>query len=613
MKRIIVLSDGTGNSAASPFKTNVWRTYEALDLASGDQIARYDDGVGTSSVKFLAIIGGAFGWGLKRIVLDLYKFLCRNYDPGNPQKGIPADEIYAFGFSRGAFTIRVLIGLVVNQGLVRWHSEEELDMLANAAYRAYRAERYRRGILSLSTLGRRLRDVGFWVQKKLLGLKPYTTAPNRKVDAIRFLGLWDTVDAYGMPIKELKAGIDRYIWPLLFDSNQPSDRIQRGCHALAIDDERATFHPLVWDVSGMKNPERFEQVWFPGMHANVGGGYPEDDLPHVPLVWILDEAAKTGLRLKQNVVTEYRLKATALGRVHDSRAGINSYYRYSPRIAATLCAPAIPRIDPCVYYRIAYSGDKYSPIAIPEPPGKGLESEMVWDTVWWRRTAYWSMLMFTLLLVSLAFSPPIEVPLTDPLAGKIVERLVKWANSATSDAMEDQLRQIGESPTIVLVLIAVAIACYLWGQLLAGRIRDRAAELWSTQPNRNQVIWFKQSKQRWSGISSLALIAAAAAFGWYVYRRRDLEPPAIALAVAAAFFAWRRWYDAKRLRQVASGNLSAMKGWSLRFAERIRTLPAAIAFAKVMSHKVIPFFFAYGLIAGVAYAIYRLWQLTAGS
>jgi uncharacterized protein (DUF2235 family) len=93
-KNIILLSDGTGNSAAKLFKTNVWRVYQALDLSCPDrQIAHYDDGVGTSSFKPLAILGGAFGWGLKRNVIDLYVFLCRNYRPG--------DRVYCFGFSCG--------------------------------------------------------------------------------------------------------------------------------------------------------------------------------------------------------------------------------------------------------------------------------------------------------------------------------------------------------------------------------------------------------------------------------------------------------------------------------------------------------------------------------
>lgn len=98
MKRIVVLSDGTGNSSAKLFKTNVWRLYQALDLAEPGpgvvpQVASYHDGVGTSSFRPLAMLGGAFGWGLKRNVLDHYEYLCRTWQPG--------DEIYAFGFSRG--------------------------------------------------------------------------------------------------------------------------------------------------------------------------------------------------------------------------------------------------------------------------------------------------------------------------------------------------------------------------------------------------------------------------------------------------------------------------------------------------------------------------------
>src|SRR3954470_14588476 len=91
-RNIVLLSDGTGNSAAKVWRTNVWRTFEALDLSGDDQVAMYDDGVGTSSFKPMAILGGAFGLGLRRNVIALYKFACRNYHG-------PADELYGFGFS----------------------------------------------------------------------------------------------------------------------------------------------------------------------------------------------------------------------------------------------------------------------------------------------------------------------------------------------------------------------------------------------------------------------------------------------------------------------------------------------------------------------------------
>src|SRR5215204_6352641 len=123
-KAIVLFSDGTGNSSAKLFKTNVWRLYEAVDLgppAEGKrpQISYYDDGVGTSSFKPLAALGGAFGWGLKRNVLDIYRYVCRNYQDG--------DDIYAFGFSRGAFTARLVIALIAAEGLVRSETEAELE------------------------------------------------------------------------------------------------------------------------------------------------------------------------------------------------------------------------------------------------------------------------------------------------------------------------------------------------------------------------------------------------------------------------------------------------------------------------------------------------------
>ena len=92
--KIVILSDGTGNAASSVWRSNVWRIFQSLDLRSNEQAAKYDDGVGTSSFLPLAILGGAFGYGLKRNILDAYKFICRNYDHANGSK------IYLLGFSR---------------------------------------------------------------------------------------------------------------------------------------------------------------------------------------------------------------------------------------------------------------------------------------------------------------------------------------------------------------------------------------------------------------------------------------------------------------------------------------------------------------------------------
>ena len=263
-KNIVLLSDGTGNAAASIWRTNVWRVFQAIDLTNSDQVARYDDGVGTSSFKPVAILGGGFGWGLKRNVIDLYKFLCRNYSPGA--------NIYAFGFSRGAFTIRVLIGLIAREGLVPFTTQDDLDTNAIAAYRAFRSARYR---TTAGAFLRPFRDAWVFLKNWVLGRERYSSGKNIKDVSIRFLGLWDTVAAYGLPVEEWTIGIDRYLWPLELPDRKPWSNIERACHALSIDDERTTFYPVLWDESSVA-PAKISQVWFAGMHANVGGGYPDD-------------------------------------------------------------------------------------------------------------------------------------------------------------------------------------------------------------------------------------------------------------------------------------------------------------------------------------------------
>jgi hypothetical protein len=229
VRKIILLSDGTGNSSARIWRTNVWRTFQALDLSGSDQVAAYDDGVGASSFKPWAILGGAFGFGLKRNVIDLYKFACRNYRDST-------DEIFGFGFSRGAFTIRVVVGLMLDQGLIDPHTinERQLDKLSHLAYRTYRrAHFYTNWRLMLHAI------------QSLFRLK--TPAAQARVQIgtvnaprIRFLGLWDTVAAYGLPIDEMTLGFSQWIWPLEIPNHTPHPSIQRACHAISLDDERTT-------------------------------------------------------------------------------------------------------------------------------------------------------------------------------------------------------------------------------------------------------------------------------------------------------------------------------------------------------------------------------------
>src|ERR1700724_1989951 len=279
-KRIVVLSDGTGNSSAAIWRTNVWRTFEALDLSNSDQVAFYDDGVGTSSFKPLAILGGAFGYGLKRNVIDIYKFVCRNYQTD-------ADEIFGFGFSRGAFTIRVVPGLILDQGLVQAANEIDLDRLATVAFEDYRRRKYH--------------TVWWEIFNRDYKIPTPTAAANKKpVNSIRFLGLRDTVAAYGLLVYEMTRGVSKWIWPLELPSRMLDPRVRRACHALALDDERTTFHPVLWDARThvSANPdqprrlsdERISQVWFSGMHSNGGSGYLVHLLARIPTYWIMTEA-----------------------------------------------------------------------------------------------------------------------------------------------------------------------------------------------------------------------------------------------------------------------------------------------------------------------------------
>ena len=198
---IVLLSDGTGNSSAKLMKTNVWRMYEALDVLTADQIAIYDNGVGTSSFPPFAIIGGALGFGLKRNVRTLYMYACRHFRPETAERD--ADRLYAFGFSRGAFTVRVLIGLIESQGLITGVTGQELERQAKWAYREYRRQ-FTAARWVITPL-RWIRDVAFRFWEGAWGKKPYDASNNLRPD-VTFLGLWDMVDAYGLPIDELTRG-----------------------------------------------------------------------------------------------------------------------------------------------------------------------------------------------------------------------------------------------------------------------------------------------------------------------------------------------------------------------------------------------------------------------
>jgi uncharacterized protein (DUF2235 family) len=529
-KTIILLSDGTGNAAGKVWRTNVWRIFQALELRGSEQIAIYDDGVGTSSFKPLAILGGVFGWGLKRNVLNLYKFLCRNYQPG--------DKIYAFGFSRGAFTIRVVVGLVLNQGLVEFANEDELDKKARAAYRAYGHDKY-----PVWNLQYPFRLAWFWLDKR------FYKSCERPINSIEFVGVWDTVAAYGLPIDEMTRGVNEWLWPLELPNKDFNTKIRKARHALAIDDERATFHPVLWNEncsntvpSGTSRPtseEQLLQVWFVGVHSNVGGGYPDDSLANISLAWMMSEAKQAGLIFKDlpDAEPDALLSTDSAkdkdGRLYDSRSGLGGYYRYSPRkisdfydaMPDTLgpdgkpCRRPVPKIHEAVFGRIKTGAHFYAPIVFPadyevvkstdatvnysatgptisdvssiiEPNDEKIaEGDMatkrhavqedIWDIVWRKRAIYFLMVFVTayLLLYPLLRDSYDFQELRTPL--RMVSDTIRLIGSVLPGLASRWLDAYARDPAWFLVW-AFLVGFLTWiSARLAGSINDRMRLLWT--------------------------------------------------------------------------------------------------------------------------------------
>jgi uncharacterized protein (DUF2235 family) len=533
---IAIFSDGTGNSSGKLFKTNVWRLYQALDTyplnplqaVAGDveQIAYYDDGVGTSTFRPLALLGGVFGIGLKRNVLDLYAFLCRNYRKG--------DEIYAFGFSRGAFTIRLVIGLVVREGLVPHLGEKQLQRDARDAYRAFRKRFNQPGVVVAAAR---------WLRDSLLQLtgKPlYVTENNTPVDRIAFVGLWDTVAAYGLPIDEMSRGIDRWVWPLSMPNYKLSSKVQKARHALALDDERDTFHPLLWDeeeeeklgAAGDIQPDRMRQVWFAGMHSDVGGGYPDDALAFVSLNWMMNEATSAGLRFRPEAVAEVQAALNEFGPLHDSRRGLASYYRYQPRkIRARVDQPdptSLIMINPdreqraqlksvviheSVVNRIRSGTDAYAPIVLPEAYGVALanggiadavetesdpderarQQEWVWNVVWRRRVSYFTTVGTSLLL---AFMPAINWAWPpSACAGPqcLVAPVISAAGTILPGFVQIWIEAFAQRPGLFLILVIAIVLLLSWSTRLQTRIHDQMRALWIKSLSRSSMSTAKKN------------------------------------------------------------------------------------------------------------------------
>ena len=555
-KNIVLLSDGTGNSAAQLFKTNVWRIYDALDLRSPEeQVACYDDGVGTSAFRPLAMLGGAIGFGLKRNVLRLYRFLCEQYEPG--------DRIYGFGFSRGAFTIRVLMALVADQGIIRVRADKFVDAAAPSAAavataaghpaagvavadapvrttmtgselqrlsrRAYQHFRHSFDqTLPIVWVGRWLRDHGFDRLDRLRNRTVYACEKNHqlKEGEITFVGVWDTVDAYGLPVDELTEGVNRWLWPLSLPELALSDKVGKACHAVSLDDERHTFHPVLWDEFKERpdenGEERVLQVWFAGAHANVGGGYPNDALSAVSLAWMADEAGRKKLCFLEGHLKSWTERRDPLGAAYDSRRGMASYYRYSPRRIEHLTNGQVheqvfrggrwpqpkpivriarPKIHESVFERIKAAPDFYGPIALPERyavvthDGRVVDSavsgyepadrstarvraqEVIWDLVWLRRAAYFATVALTVGLLAWPLRDGAEAVAGIAASGGGL-RLIGFIGGFLPESASPWVNYYAAAPLDLACWLGMLTLTLVAGRKCQSRIRDHMHTIW---------------------------------------------------------------------------------------------------------------------------------------
>lgn len=278
MKHLVVCADGTWNRVETNdsgilVSTNVSKL-AALIAPTNDagvpQLPKYLEGVGTG--KDDVITGGAFGWGLLANVRAGYEFLVNNYDDG--------DRIYLFGFSRGAYTARSLAGLVEHAGIVE--GPGYIDA-AIALYRSRAPDTRADGI------------------RARLFRREHSTETD-----IEFIGVWDTVGAMGTPLMRHRLA-KALGWDWQFHDVKLGLRVRNAYHALAIHERRSKFLPTLWQQSKTTQQscseiprQNVQQVWFSGVHADIGGGYVEAGLSNLSLEWMINRAHEHGLAFLPN-------------------------------------------------------------------------------------------------------------------------------------------------------------------------------------------------------------------------------------------------------------------------------------------------------------------------
>ena len=308
MRRLVICCDGTWKAAESKTITNVTNMARAIapkDRNDTTQVVFHDAGVGTGNLLD-KVSGGAFGRGLDLNIVDAYRFLVYNYAPG--------DEVFLFGFSRGAYTARSTAGMIRKCGLLK---KRHADRVGDA-YELYR----QRGDQVDGPVARTFREDYSW-----------------PAFAIDFLGVWDTVGSLGIPLMGLRWLTRRNDQ---FHDTQLSRSVKRAFHAVAIDERRGPFKPTLWETKP-DHGQVVEQAWFAGVHSDVGGGYEDRALANVTFQWMALRAWQAGLEFDHQYL-EQELGLNLLrpaatddrcysGELHDSLTGM---YFTLPRHARTI-------------------------------------------------------------------------------------------------------------------------------------------------------------------------------------------------------------------------------------------------------------------------------------
>jgi uncharacterized protein (DUF2235 family) len=283
-KNIVICCDGTNNE----FKDDITNVVETYKLATKDdsQLCYYDPGVGTggweydeTTLDLRSKSDSATGRGLQKNVEQAYRFLMDNYQP--------RDKVFLFGFSRGAFTVRALAGMIQKVGILG----PEHGNLLEYASKIYLTD-----------------DKKDLENRKLA--REFKSTFARKCP-VHFIGVWDTVQSTALTaFRE-------------FQHSRMTNETVHGYHAIAIDEKRKDFPPLLWDENAVNKPRQTcEQVWFAGVHCDVGGYYKERDLSNIALRWMLINAEGKGMKINAaRLLDETVFPVNPHGKIHESLEG----------------------------------------------------------------------------------------------------------------------------------------------------------------------------------------------------------------------------------------------------------------------------------------------------